>query len=1308
MLSGVVVVTKVGMMCERVGLFQHALENYTDLADIKRVITNSHLLNEEFVVRFFSELSPEDGLEVLEELIKNNPRANLKLCVRIAATYTTEMTPKKLIEIFKGVKIADALYYYLQAVVDSSDDPEVHFEYIVAAVKLEQFHEVERVTRLSNYYDPQKVKKLLMDAKLKDPRPLVNVCDRFGYIEDMVTYMVKNNMLKFIEAFVQRVNPVSTLSIFLRFQFPRVSPYPTQRLALNPPNPPTDHISLDCPLLPLFSPFFIFLALMTVPFVRSNTTLSSLPCLAVLLLFSSLRCYPVRFRWGGSSWFSTLFGSPPARTRVSLSSSFFFRPARIGLLGVVLVPARLVASPLCVCAIFTLRFQLVLDSRGLVVSFPALLLFRFVLLSPVFLRNFFSFFFPFAYCGWSCGCLGCGFGACSTQMRTPKVVGVLLDLKAAQEVYLMKLILSVKNMVPVGELVNEIEKRGKLKMLHNFLESKIADGSTDVEVHSGVAKVYIESNINAEHFLLTNPYYDSRLVGKFCEKRNPYLAFIAYRRGLCDDELFAVTNDNSLFKEQARYVVDRENADLWARVLDSKNPFRKLVVEQITSTALPQTKEPEKIAAAVKAFMVANQPEVLMDLLEKLVVDTSGTAFRRNKNLQNLLILTAIKSERERVMEYINRLDNFDAGDVANIAIGAELYEEAYAIYQKFDRQDDAIDVLINHIKDFDRAAEYAAKADRAEVWSLLGRSMVESGVIAEGVKCLMRAKDPTHYVLVIESSREHASDDDYNVVVKYLMVVRKRIDDLKLVDTEIVYGLCRCGKLMEVEEFICKRHEADLEDVAERCFDEEMWPAAKLLFSLTKNWSRLAEVHIKLGEYPEAVECAKKANRLPIWKIVCFGCVRAKEFRLAKTCGIPLIVETRELPEVVPYYEKRGHFNELIELLDSGLNHERAHIGLFTELGVLYTKYREEEVEDYLKMWWKRSHVPRLVSACEQAYLWKEAAYLYFQYNEFDNAARTMIDHAPTAWNSDTFKDAMTRVGSMETMYRAIQFYIDSYPILLLDLMFLLINRCEATRAISIIRSASREKYGDLGLLPMVKEYLLKVQPVNLREVNDAVNGVLLAEEDIPGLDASIDEFDNFDMLPLAKKLESHRLVEVRRISAKAYRKVGKWEKALDISMKDKLYGDCIEAVKISKDVELCEQLATKFLQEQQRECFSALLYACYDFFKPDSAMELAWRHTARDFAMPYMIQALSEVGNKLIRLEEERDAKKEIETRRRKEQEAENNDDPSILLYGLQSANTTAVPMIQAAPTYNAPQLTWQQQQPTTYNTFMPTAPS
>lgn len=48
-------------------------------------------------------------------------------------------------------------------------------------------------------------------------------------------------------------------------------------------------------------------------------------------------------------------------------------------------------------------------------------------------------------------------------------------------------------------------------------------------------------------------------------------------------------------------------------------------------------------------------------------------------------------------MEYINRLDNYDAPDIANIAISNQLFEEAFAIFRKFDVNTSAIQVMKIH-----------------------------------------------------------------------------------------------------------------------------------------------------------------------------------------------------------------------------------------------------------------------------------------------------------------------------------------------------------------------------------------------------------------------------------------------------------------------------------------------------------------------------------------------------------------------------------------------------------------------------------
>jgi clathrin heavy chain len=136
-------------------------------------------------------------------------------------------------------------------------------------------------------------------------------------------------------------------------------------------------------------------------------------------------------------------------------------------------------------------------------------------------------------------------------------------------------------------------------------------------IHNAMARIKIDTNQNPQQFLTTNQYYDQKVVGKFCEERDPHLAVIAYRRnpGTCDDELIECTNKNSLYRIQAQYLVQRMNPDLWRRVLSPDNEHRKEIIDQVVSTALPESKQPEEVIIAVQAFMEAELTVELLALL---------------------------------------------------------------------------------------------------------------------------------------------------------------------------------------------------------------------------------------------------------------------------------------------------------------------------------------------------------------------------------------------------------------------------------------------------------------------------------------------------------------------------------------------------------------------------------------------------------------------------------------------------------------------------------------------------------------------
>lgn len=57
---------KIAALCEQKGLYQRALENYTDLKDIKRVLLNSHALSPEFIGEYLGKMSAEDCLACMQ------------------------------------------------------------------------------------------------------------------------------------------------------------------------------------------------------------------------------------------------------------------------------------------------------------------------------------------------------------------------------------------------------------------------------------------------------------------------------------------------------------------------------------------------------------------------------------------------------------------------------------------------------------------------------------------------------------------------------------------------------------------------------------------------------------------------------------------------------------------------------------------------------------------------------------------------------------------------------------------------------------------------------------------------------------------------------------------------------------------------------------------------------------------------------------------------------------------------------------------------------------------------------------------
>ena len=943
---------RIATLCENAQLYQRSLENTEDPAVIKRIIVRTDKLNPDWLVTYFGKMSIEQSFDCLNEMLKVNIRQNLAAVVQIATKYSDLLGATRLIDLLEKYRTAEGLYHYLGSIVNLSEDPEVVFKYIQAATMTGNVTEVERICRDNNFYNAEKVKNFLKEARLTEQLPLIIVCDRFNLIHDLVLYLYQNQQFKSIEVYVQRVNP----------------------------------------------------------------------------------------------------------------------------------------------------------------------------------------------------------------SRTPFVIGGLLDVDCDESI-IKNLLASVNPAsIPIEDLVSEVESRNRLKLLLPFLEATLASGNQQQAVYNALAKIYIDSNNNPEKFLKENDLYDTLTVGKYCEKRDPNLAYIAYRKGQNDLELINITNENGMYKAQARYLLDRADPEIWSFVLKENNVHRRSLIDQVISTAVPESTEPDKVSVAVKAFLEADLPTELIELLEKIILEPSP--FSDNSNLQNLLMLTAAKADKGRLMDYIHRLEAYNAEEIANMCIGQGLHEEAFEIFKKHENHSAATNVLVEHIVSIDRAQEYAERVELPEVWSKVAKAQLDGLRVGDAIESYIRAEDPSNHLEVIDIATHSGKDEE---LIKYLRMARKTQRE-PAIDTSLAFSFARLNQLSELEDFLQASNVADVEASGDKAYEEGYHQAAKIFFTSISNWAKLATTLVHLEDYQAAVECARKANSVKVWKQVNQACVSKKEFRLAQICGLNLIVHAEELQDLVRQYERNGYFDELISLLEAGLGLERAHMGMFTELGIALSKYHPERTMEHLKLFWSRINIPKMIRACEDAHLWPELIFLYCHYDEWDNAALAMIERAADAWEHHSFKDIVVKVANLEIYYKSLSFYREQQPSLLTDLLQALTPRVDVNRVVKLFQKSDD--------VPLIKPFLLNVQAQNKRTVNDAINDLLIEEEDYKTLRDSVENYDNYDAVELASRLEKHELVFFRQIAASIYRKNKRWEKSIALSKQDKLFKDAIETAAISSKSDVVEDL--------------------------------------------------------------------------------------------------------------------------------------
>ncbi|KAG6502766.1 hypothetical protein ZIOFF_035054 [Zingiber officinale] len=321
------------------------------------------------------------------------------------------------------------------------------------------------------------------------------------------------------------------------------------------------------------------------------------------------------------------------------------------------------------------------------------------------------------------------------------------------------------------------------------------------------------------------------------------------------------------------------------------------------------------------------------------------------------------------------------------------------------------------------------------------------------------------------------------------------------------------------------------------KLFDDAFYEAAKIIFAFISNWVKLACTLEKLKQLEGAVDGLMLLTKRIVQSHGGKFVLLVLMLRSSTWCKYAV----DDLEEISEDYQNRGCFNELISLMESGLGMEHAHVGIFTELGALHARYRPEKLMEHIQFFSTRLNIPKLIRACDEQQHWKELTYLYIQYDEFDNAATTIMNHSLDAWDHMRFKDVIVKVANVELYYKAVHFYLQEHPDLINDVWHVLALRVDHSRVVDIMRKA--------GHLHLVKPYMIAVQS------------------------------NNVSVIGLAQRIEKFELLEMQRIAAYIYKKAARWKQSIALPKKDKLYKDATETCSQSGDHEVLEELLVYFI---------------------------------------------------------------------------------------------------------------------------------
>ncbi|ORM41265.1 Clathrin heavy chain 1 [Babesia sp. Xinjiang] len=1009
----------IARLCEDAGMFDLAIQHYDSLSDVKRLVLKAGgNMNRAVLEKTLKNMTPEHALEVLREMSDSSDISNEQV-VSCALTMHNHIGTMHIVQMFERSSSSEVLFSFLRALPVMSQGAAAEkndlnatlvYKFIQCCIERGEYEDLERICKDSNCYDGVRVKELLKQSALPNPKSLLIVCHKLGELSELTEYLYRNGMEKAIEVYVNTINP----------------------------------------------------------------------------------------------------------------------------------------------------------------------------------------------------------GGVSTVMST------LFDLSAPEHI-IHSILENLHDPNGMKAMIKVADERHQLLMLRDWLEKRVNEGYKETEIHTALAKIRVSSQEDAENFLLTNKHYDRTVIGRFCEERDPMLAYLIYYEAQLDSDVLRLCLANGFHKMLASYALKRSSTSLWRDIVVSNSSTissddRKRVCEELVSLA-PECSNASEISCALKALLDSGMNVEVIALLEQLLL--TQTQFSSSSNLQNLLLATAVKTNPAKLEEYLSKLDNYDVSALSKLSDSLGLSRSSFSILKSAGRALEALDALLSMKEDgiLQEAHDYVASVDKPELWFRLGRAYLEEKNLPKAIDSYVRSGDLSDHERI-----KRACEGDPDLFLRWLTNGRK-VKKSRDLDTDLLLCLADRGDVDQFREVLEGQHSADVAFVGSMLMNSQKYREAVIIYSSLPNYAKLAVCHVHLGDFELAADSALKSRNPQVLRQVVETCVGEGQLSIAHKVAIELLTYPDFLPGIVSLYENTGNVQELIKLLEDSSR----SVAVSTELAIAIAKYRPDDLLTHFKNRFNSGDIlsslntARVARECCNLWLWKEAVYLY-SLDSPDTALLSMVAHYGLAWDEDTFFSTAASAINPEALYKAIHFCIQCKPLLLPRLLMCSKGRVDACRVVKILKNSA--------CLGLGREYLEAVADKTSASVNDALFEVYVEEEECELLERSLERLTAFDQVALCAILEEHHLPKMRSIAAQIYTRSRNFSKSALIRRRNGDFVAAIKAVNQSRSDSLASEMVRYFVDHGLREEFVACLVVNYSLLEPAAVLELAWlRKLDLDILMPFLIQTLRDV---------------------------------------------------------------------------------